>query len=39
MEGNAGRKYIEPTINEMFPIAMRRALRDPMLVNGFRGEN
>ena len=39
IEGSVGRKYMEPTIKAILPIATKRALKDPILSKGFNGLN
>lgn len=34
-----GKKYTEPTMNEILPIAINKARREPILSNGLSGLN
>ena len=38
IDGNSGKKNIEPMINDKFPIAIISALIDPILLHGLIGE-
>lgn len=37
--GIEAKKYTDPTIKEIFPSIMRKALREPILLRGLNGEN
>ena len=34
-----GKKYTEPTMNEILPIAISRARKEPILLKGLNGLN
>lgn len=39
IDGNAGRKYTDPTMKDTFPIAISNARNAPILRNGYSGVN